>query len=121
MWEIHNSQPALSKLKPTFREMWDSTNLNPSTSKLEQIPYQGRVPHVPPNFLRSLMDSTNHMRLSLQKAAHATSDGPAYRKFGSPQRTWAEKDGAKPLQRFRSIHHKPTLPHVECAFEQALQ
>ena len=52
----------------------------------------GRVPHVPPDFLWSLLALPNFMRLSLLKAAHAVVSGAAHRKSGSPQRTWAEDD-----------------------------
>jgi hypothetical protein len=37
----------------------------------------------PPDFLLGLVRSTHFMRLSLQKAAHATMGGAAYRKSGS--------------------------------------
>ena len=58
----------------------------------------GRVPHVPPDFLSSLVALANFMRLSLQKAAHANLANATCRKSGSHQRTWAEKDGAQPYQ-----------------------
>jgi hypothetical protein len=48
------------------------------------------VPHVPADFLWSLMALVNLMRLSLLKDAHAVMDRATCRKSGSPQRTWAE-------------------------------
>jgi hypothetical protein len=51
-----------------------------------------RVPHVPPDFLWSLVVLANLMRLSSQKAAHATMADAACRKSGSHQRTWADND-----------------------------
>ena len=56
-----------------------------------------RVPHVPPDFLSSLVALANFMRLSLQKAAHANLAIATCRKSGSHQRTWDENDGVKPL------------------------
>ena len=63
----------------------------------------GRVPHVPPDFLWSLVALANFMRLSVQKAAHANLFGAAYRKSGSPVflvpgslvRTWGTRPGGK--------------------------
>jgi hypothetical protein len=52
------------------------------------------VPHVPPDFLSSLMALANFTRLALQKAAHANLADAACRKSGSHQSTWDEKDGA---------------------------
>jgi hypothetical protein len=40
------------------------------------------------------------MRLSVQKAAHANLADAARRKSGSHQRTWDEKDGRSPFQRY---------------------
>ena len=57
------------------------------------------MPHVPPDFLSSLVALANFMRLSLQKAAHANLANATCRKSGSHQRTWDEKDGAQPFQR----------------------
>jgi hypothetical protein len=39
---------------------------------------------LPPDFLWGLVESSNFMRLSLQKAAHANMGGAEYRKSGSP-------------------------------------
>jgi hypothetical protein len=50
------------------------------------------VPHVPPDFLSSLVALANFMRLSLQKAAHANLSGAACRKSGWPWRTWADHE-----------------------------
>jgi len=50
------------------------------------------VPHVPPDFLWSLVALANFMRLSSLKAAHANLADAGCRKSGSPKRTWAEND-----------------------------
>jgi hypothetical protein len=55
------------------------------------------------NFLLRSMGSTNFMRLSLKKGAHAALSGAACRKFvvfapRSRGTTWVEQDGAKPFR-----------------------
>jgi hypothetical protein len=75
------------------------------------------VPHVPPDFLSSLVALANFMRLSLQKAAHANLADAACRKSGSHQRTWDEKDGAQPLpmhlkkNHYRSMYAGANMGH----------
>ena len=70
------------------------------------------MPHVPPDFLSSLVALANFMRLSLQKAAHANLADAACRKSGSHQRTWAENGFFK---RFHSMCHE-VLPFSSSLF-----
>jgi HlyD family secretion protein len=67
--------------------------------KTKSEPWTGapRSPRRTPDFLSRFMALANFMRLSLTKAAHADASGSPV--AGNPD-TWAEKDGAKPNDRF---------------------
>ena len=52
------------------------------------FPDEGQVPHIP-DFLLNLMGSTNFMRLSLKKGAHAALSSTVYRKFGASRSFFA--------------------------------
>jgi len=86
-----------------FREMWDTTVLNPEPSTQNKLTgnWTGapRSPRRTPDFLSGFLALANFMRLSLMKAAHVGVGGAPCRKSGYVGR----KGQAKPFDRFPHI------------------